>query len=169
LKSIIAMRPNPTKINQVQKSPSLTKSTNPKIILLFPALVVVMIIALGFNSINPNSNQSEGGKNISLPTNGVKLESSPSAEEKSQQHSQEKGEQSNTLNAYWGSSVSQVQFYFDNVSTPANCSSQNCTVAIRQGVNQIYMRWFNISENQWYYFQCPGNYRGQFEGIPYSP
>jgi hypothetical protein len=162
------MRPNPTKINQVQKSPSLTKSTNPKIILLLPALVVAMIIALGFNSINPNSNQSESGKNANLPPTAVKLESSPSSEEKNQQQSQEKGKQSSTLNAYWGSPVSQVQFYFDNIPTSANCSSQNCTTAISQGVNQIYMRWFNISENQWYYFQCPGDYRGQFQGIPLS-
>jgi hypothetical protein len=162
------MRPNPTKINQVQKSPSLTKITNPKIILLLPALVVAMIIALGFNSINFNSNQLESSKNTNLLPTDVKLEISPGSEEKNQQQSQEKGKQSSTLNAYWGSPVSQVQFSFDNIPTPANCSSQHCTIALRQGVNQIYLRWFNISENQWYYFQCPGNYRGQFQGIPLS-
>lgn len=73
-----------------------------------------------------------------------------------------------TIHAFWSLPVSQQQFWFDGVPAAATCDEHSCTVQKRRGIRQIYFRWFNTSLNQWYYFQCPADYRGQFQGIPYT-
>lgn len=72
-----------------------------------------------------------------------------------------------SIHPYWGMSVSQQQFWWDATPTPATCDEHSCTVPKRTAT-QLYFRWFDNSENRWYYFQCPANYRGTFTGIPYA-
>lgn len=74
----------------------------------------------------------------------------------------------NNIHVTWGFPVSQQNFWFDNIPAGASCDQNNCTLLKRSGMRQIYFRWFNNSENRWYYFQCPANYQGTFQGIPYT-
>lgn len=76
-------------------------------------------------------------------------------------------EDAEKIHAFWGPEVSQQQFYFDNLPAAADCDRHSCAV-LKRPAAQIYFRWFNDAENRWYYFQCPSNYRGQFQGIPYT-
>ena len=70
---------------------------------------------------------------------------------------------------WWrGVTVSAQQFWFDGLPATASCDPQNCTLLMRDGAQQVYFRWFNNDERRWYYFQCPANYDGQFQGIPYT-
>jgi hypothetical protein len=77
-------------------------------------------------------------------------------------------EEGASFHVFWSIPVTNAQFWFDNTSTTADCDERNCTVPKRQGIRQIYFRWLDSSDNQWYYFQCSGDYQGQFKGIPYA-
>jgi hypothetical protein len=138
---------------------------------LAPALLIVAVV--GLVSLLANLN---------LPTKSsptvagavVTIESSTSGESKNQEHNQpqsqqqpeEQKEQDSTLKAYWGSPTSQAQFWFDGRPVAATCDQHNCTVTKPKGAKQVYLRWFDIAENRWYYFQANSEYKGQFKGIP---
>jgi hypothetical protein len=74
---------------------------------------------------------------------------------------------SDRLQVFWSNAVSQAQFWLDNTPvTTTNCNQHNCTVPKPQNTGQIYFRWLDTTDNKWYYFQCNGDYKGQFQGVP---
>jgi heme-binding NEAT domain protein len=81
---------------------------------------------------------------------------------------QENQQDNSTMSVLWDAPVSQPQFWYNNRLVNATCNSQTCTVPKPNSTNQVYFRWLNTTDNQWYYFTCNGDYRGTFQGIAYS-
>lgn len=150
------------------------KSKLSKKALLTLSFIITALLGLGFVNLLPKFSNpiATTKKNPTLSGATVTLENSEEKSETNQgQNSEENSPQNNEeysgqITAHWGSPTSQAQFWFDGSLTAASCDQYNCTVPKPKGANQVYLRWFNISENQWYYFQVNADYKGRFEGIP---
>jgi hypothetical protein len=147
------------KSNQPKAEPEQAKQLQSKTPLLMPVISLVAILGLAFISLLPRFTQSE---HLAVAT---KQAVSPTATTVTLEN---KREQNGNLHIFWSIPVSQAQFWFDNSPVAANCDPQNCTVLKHNTVQQIYFRWLDSSDNQWYYFQCNGDYKGQFKGISYA-
>jgi hypothetical protein len=162
-----------------QKSGVLQKVPRPL------TLVLAAVLGLGLVSLlpkfnNPNAatkeNPTPSGATVTLEnynsqqSHPLSQASNQPEQENQPQNQQQKepGEQGGQIKAYWSSPTSQAQFWFDGKPATASCDEYNCLVPKPKGANQVYLRWFNTGENQWYYFQCNADYKGRFEGIPYG-
>jgi hypothetical protein len=142
------MQPLP---NSSRKKLQTKQSKATQINLLLPALFLVA--ALGVGLVAHPKQATKGQQAVSPSATTVTIENN---------------EQESKFQVFWGVPASQVQFWLDNSPTPAQCDQQHCIVPKLQSTKQIYFRWLDTSNNQWYYFQCDANYKGQFQGIPYS-
>lgn len=66
----------------------------------------------------------------------------------------------------FGSPTARQQFWMNRLPARASCDPSYCSVTKPASTQTIYFRWFNLAEQRWYHFQCPGNYRGTFQGTP---
>ncbi len=132
-----------------------TKQSKPALSLQTVSLALIAILGLAFMSLLPRFSQQTAPKHAISPSAAtVRIEN---------------GDQKDgNLHVSWSLPVSQTQFWLDNSPVLAKCDTQNCTVPKNDSVRQIYFRWLDSSDNRWYYFQCNGDYKGQFKGLPYT-
>lgn len=81
---------------------------------------------------------------------------------------QDNQEDKSTLRVFWDTPVTQPQFWFNDKLVRMSCDTQTCTIPKPVSTELVYFRWMNTTDNKWYYFQCNGDYRGKFQGIPYT-
>lgn len=67
----------------------------------------------------------------------------------------------------WPRSVTNQQFWLDGTAANAFCNprTDTCMVPERDGVQEVYFRWFDPSDARWHEFRCPGTYFGAFPPI----
>lgn len=77
-------------------------------------------------------------------------------------------EDGDSITISWTETTTGQAFWLDRIPMSATCDAHTCKLFKRPGAQQVYLQWLNSSENRWYYFQSPADYRGSFQGIPYS-
>ena len=154
MRSLPSNKPNSNKSNK--SIPEAEQAKRAKIPALVQVISLVAISGLAIISVLPRfTHLTVAPKQAVSPTaTTVKMENNR--------------EEDANFHVFWSIPVTNAQFWFDGTPTTATCDGHNCTVPKRQGVRQIYFRWLDSSDNQWYYFQCRADYQGQFKGISYA-
>jgi hypothetical protein len=140
-----------SKPNQRQptQSPSRSQTSTSKAGIAPVAVAIAAILGAGFVVLPRIFTASQS--QVSSPVAAVRMQNN-----------------NDVINVYWGNPTTRQEFWFDGVTAPAKCDANQCEVPKRPGIQQVYFRWLNTTENRWYYFQCPANYSGRFQGIPYT-
>jgi hypothetical protein len=140
------------------------------------SLVLLTMLALGLlgaisfmaTSLMPKSASPATVKRTDTNSPAANLTTTTKATQTGASVRMENNEDGSTMRVFWAVPVSEAQFWFNNKPVKADCNGDTCTLPKPESSNQVYFHWLNSSNNQWYYFACNGDYRGEFEGVPYS-